>query len=184
LAAALWLALNKPAEVLTTRRDPAGRRTVYDFIPPGLPRVEAVGRLDRATTGLLLFTDDFTTSQALLDPEYEIPRTYQVVTDAPLPATALAILAQGAVLADGTLCAPVAVKPLAAPAVGRSYLFTLREGKNREVRRLVEQFGRRVRGLHRRSFGPVDLGDLGSGRTRSLTPVEIDRIHRWVQRGR
>jgi len=179
---AQWLAFNKPATLLTTRRDPQGRPTVYDRLPSEYSVLEAVGRLDAATTGLLLFTDDGRASQALLNPCHEIPRVYQVVTDQPLPPAALAALKQGVFLGDGTFCQPVQVAPLPGPAPGRSYRLTLQEGKNREVRRLVQHFQRRVRGLHRLQFGPVSLSGLRSGAVRLLTPGEVRRLYRELRR--
>lgn len=169
---------------MTSRRDPLGRRTVYDCLPAGLPRVEAVGRLDRATTGLLLFSDDFRTAQRLLNPETELPRTYRVVTDRPLPRHARALLAQGLLLADGELLAPARLLPASAPVPGRTYLLTLHEGKNREIRRLAEHFGCRVRSLHRISFGPIRLLDLKLGETRLLREEEIAGLLRMASRGR
>ncbi|MCD4812247.1 pseudouridine synthase [bacterium] len=172
----LWLAMNKPAEATTTRKEDWGRRTVYDLLPKGIPRVEAVGRLDRASTGLLLFTNDFKSAQELLDPENAISRVYQVVTDKPLPQEALTTLSEGLVLKGGTVCLPVKVRKSNTPASGRSYLFTLREGKYREVRRLVMHFGRKVRGLHRLSFGPVLLDQIKSGQVRPLALWEVSRL--------
>ncbi len=169
--------MHKPADVVTSRKDPFGRQTVYDLLPSGLPRLESVGRLDRATTGLLLFSNDFQTSQALLNPENEISRVYQVVTNHPLPPHALTLLRQGLILTDGTLCLPVKVHPLAAPAPGRSYVFTLREGKHREVRRLVMHFGYRIRGLHRQQFGPISLVGMKPGQVRRLLDAEIQLLH-------
>jgi len=177
----IWLALNKPGDVVTTRRDPEGRRTVYDFLPPGLPRVEAVGRLDRASTGLLLFTNDFALSQKLLDPDTGVPRTYQVVTDAALSKEALRILREGVTLPDGTGYQGVRITALPAPAPGRSYEFVLREGKNREIRRLVESVGRRVRGLHRLEFGPIRLAGLRCGATRELAGWEVAALKKLAK---
>jgi 23S rRNA pseudouridine2605 synthase len=176
----IWLALNKPGDVITTRNDPQGRKTVYEFLPQDLPRVEAVGRLDRASTGLLLFTNDFKLSQKLLDPENEVPRTYQVVTDAALPENALRGLREGVTLEDGTSYQSVRWEKIPGPAAGRSYRFILHEGKNREIRKLIEYFGRRVRGLHRLDFGPVLLGDLRCGKTRLLASWEVDRLRKRV----
>jgi 23S rRNA pseudouridine2605 synthase len=177
-----WLAMNKPGDTITTRRDPEGRKTVYEFLPHhvGL-KVEAVGRLDRATTGLLLFSDDSKLSQALLNPESEIPRTYQVVTNHPLPDHALTALAQGLILADGTLCAPVQAQTAETPAPGRSYRFTLREGKYREVRKIVMHFGCKVRGLHRLSFAGIELEGIKPGTVRNLREDEITRLHRMIK---
>jgi 23S rRNA pseudouridine2605 synthase len=178
----LWLAFNKPADTITTRRDPQGRRTVYEFLPQDLPpRVEAVGRLDRASTGLLLFTNDSKLSQALLNPQNRIPRVYQVVTNFPLPAEAQAKLAAGLTLADGTRLGSIQIKPLDTPAPGRSYQFTLYEGKYREIRKVVMVFNCRVRGLHRLSFAGIELGDLRGGAVRRLTPQEILGLKRAGQ---
>ncbi|MCK5242562.1 rRNA pseudouridine synthase [bacterium] len=177
----LWLAMNKPAEATTTRKEDMGRRTVYDLLPPNLPRVESVGRLDRATTGLLLFTNEFKLGQALLNPENEIPRVYRVVTNRPLPEQALPTLRQGVLLQGGTICQPIKIQKNNFPTPGRSYVFTLQEGKYREVRRLVMHFGRTVRGLHRLTFGPIELGNLKPGQVRRLPDWEINKIRKMIK---
>jgi 23S rRNA pseudouridine2605 synthase len=177
----IWLVMNKPTEATTTRKEDMGRRTVYDVLPQDLPRVEAVGRLDRATTGLLLFTNDFKLGQALLNPANEIPRVYQVVTNYPLPEDALPALRQGIVLKGETVCQPIKIRKSALPRPGRSYIFTLKEGKYREVRRLVMHFKKKVRGLHRLTFGPIELGSLKSGEIRRLEVWEINEIRKMTQ---
>ncbi|MBN1594809.1 rRNA pseudouridine synthase [candidate division FCPU426 bacterium] len=176
----LWLAMNKPAEVTTTRKEDWGRKTVYDLLPPGLPRVEAVGRLDRATTGLLLFTNDFRLAQKLLDPGNKIPRVYQVVTNKPLPEDIFAAMRRGVTLKGGTACNPFEVQKTGKPADGRSYQFCLREGKYREVRRLVMHWGCKVRGLHRLRFGPISLGTIKSGSTRRLDGREVNQLRKML----
>lgn len=167
-----WLLMHKPKGVVASRRDAWGRPTVYDLLPAGLPTVETVGRLDRDTTGVLLFSDDFPQVQRLLLPRFAVPRVYLVTTNRPLPDEAIPLLAQGVVLEGRTRCRPVQVEPRG----GNRYQFTLTEGKHREVRRLAMHFHRRVTDLHRLGFGPVFLGGLASGRVRLLMADEVSAL--------
>ncbi|MEW6516311.1 MAG: pseudouridine synthase [candidate division FCPU426 bacterium] len=161
--------MHKPRGVVASRRDPWGRSTVYDLLPPGLPTVETVGRLDRDTTGLLLFSDDFPQVQRLLLPRFSIPRIYLVTTNRPLPPEAFAQLEAGLLLEGRTRCRSVRAEAIA----DCRYRFTLTEGKHREVRRLAMHFHRRVTDLHRLVFGPIHLGDLPPGGVRPLNEVEV-----------
>lgn len=153
---------NKPAGVLTAARDPAGRPTIYDVLPPGLPRLVPVGRLDLNTEGLLLLTNDGELKRALELPANAVPRTYRVRALGRVTQAALEALALGATI-DGIRYGPVDASLDRRANAGGANLWltmTLTEGKNREVRRLCEALGLKVSRLIRTRYGPFALGDL------------------------
>jgi len=173
-SAPVWIVLNKPAGMLTTKSDPAGRPTVFELVDAH-PGLTYVGRLDYMTEGLLLLTTDGGAAHALTHPRHEIERTYVAVVrgDAPLAAR---LARNGVELDDGVVhLRHVEARPLAGR---RQYEFevTLAEGRNREVRRLCEALGLVVERLVRTQFGPVRLGTLPTGSVRSLTRREMDMI--------
>jgi len=164
-----WLVLNKPAGVMTTKSDPDGRRTVFDFVPD-IPGLTYVGRLDYLTEGVLLLTNDGAAAHRLSHPSSEVERTY-VATVTGKGAEAVHEARQGVMLDDG----PVHPKRVNARKLGRDrweFEVTITEGRKREVRRLCSALGLGVERLVRVQFGPVELGDLPSGETRRLTPRE------------
>jgi 23S rRNA pseudouridine2605 synthase len=175
-AEARWLVLNKPAGVLTTRADPAGRMTVFDLIPD-IPGMMYVGRLDYLTEGVLLLTTDGAAANRLTHPSREVERTY-IATVRGDAREALRSLRRGVELEDG----PVRVQHAAAEPVGGGrweLTITIAEGRNREIRRLCEALGLEVERLVRVAFGPVELGELEPGEIRDLTARErrlIDAI--------
>jgi 23S rRNA pseudouridine2457 synthase len=179
-----YLALHKPYDVLTQFTDAAGRATLKDFV--ALPGVYPVGRLDRDSEGLLLLTDDGRLAHRLTDPRYEHPRTYLVQVERVPDATALEALRRGVVLNDGaTLPAEVARLDETPPLPDRpvpirfrknvptAWLrLILREGRNRQVRRMTAAVGHPTLRLVRIAVGPIGLGDLAPGCWRELTPDE------------
>lgn len=173
-----WWVLNKPPGVLVTRRDPQGRRTVFDLVPDR-PGLTYVGRLDYLTEGVLLLTTDGDAAHALTHPSREVERTYVAVVRGHVEAAARAAR-RGVMLEDGEVRArDVRVDPLGG---GRwEFTLTLTEGRNREVRRLCEALGLEVERLVRVRYGPVALGDLGPGESRRLTRRERDGIEAIVQ---
>ena len=167
--AATWLLLHKPVGVLTTRRDPRGRRTVFDLVPE-LPGLTYVGRLDYMTEGVLLLTTDGSAAHALTHPSHEIERVY-VATVRGNAVAAAARARRGIELEDGFV-RPRRVE--ARPAGQRRWEFelVLTEGRTREVRRLCEELGLEVERLVRVRYGPIELGTLPAGQARPLTTRE------------
>ncbi len=173
-----WIVMHKPMGVVTTASDQEGRRTVLDLIndPVGLTYV---GRLDVATTGLLLLTTDGEAVHRLTHPRYHIPRSYIALVHG-VEAASLEQQAKGRVLVDERPVIPsrVRVRP---GREGRCVLeVTLTEGRNRIVRRWVEAMGGKVERLARVAYGPVRLGDLPAGAWRPLTPAEERKIYQAI----
>ncbi len=167
------LAYHKPVGEVVTRRDPQGRATVFEKLPPG--RWVSVGRLDVNSSGLLLFTDSGDLANRLMHPRYELEREYHVRVQGGLSAEALERLLAGVQLEDG----PARFKrleplPSRAQGTNRWYRGVLMEGRNREVRRLIEAVGARVSRLMRVRFGPFELPvDLSPGRWREVDARKI-----------
>ena len=170
-------AVNKPAGMVSTASDPQGRKTVMSLVHSP-HRLYPVGRLDIDTTGLLLLTNDGDLAHRLLHPSFEIPRTYRVrVWKPPVSQTAVMALRRGVTLDDGPT-APARVKRLGPDRLE----ITLREGRKRQVKRMCEHVGHRVRSLERVGFGPLELGDLPSGVARRLSVDEVQALGRPTPR--
>ncbi len=162
--------LNKPAGVVSTAKDTHGRRTVVELVP-SRRRLYPVGRLDAETTGLILLTNDGGLAEKLMHPRYEVPRTYRVTVRGEPSDEALTRLAEGVELDDGRT-APAQAQRL---GDGRIEL-TLREGRNRQVRRMCEAVGHRVVALERVGLGGLALEGLREGESRLLSADEIERL--------
>ncbi len=177
-----WVALHKPKGYVTTRHDNYGRRTIYDLLPEKYHSLFHVGRLDRDSEGLLLLTNDGDTSNRLLHPSSGTTKEYLVDVEGKLNNEELERLIKGVQLEEGLAKAeevqrlhPVDIDIFRVRVV-------LREGKKREIRRMMEAVGHPVRRLTRRRFGPVELGELPSGKWRVIAPNELSAIHREGKR--
>ncbi|MEW6071298.1 MAG: pseudouridine synthase [Planctomycetota bacterium] len=178
----IYLALHKPKGTVTTRRDERGRRTVYDLLPAGTPHVVPIGRLDLDTSGLLLLTNDTAFAHELASPDYHVPKTYQVKASSRLAEEALDRLRAGPALRDGPT-RPAAVERLRDPGGRTVFTITITEGRNRQVRRMVEAVGAKVRTLARIAIGPLSLGALPAGASRPLTASELAALRRTIAAG-
>jgi 23S rRNA pseudouridine2605 synthase len=164
-------ALNKPAGVVSTARDPQGRPTVVTLVPQ-TERLYPVGRLDIDTTGLILLTNQGELAHRLTHPSFEVEKTYRAVVGGPaLHERALKALRDGIELEDGRT-SPARVRRVSADAVE----ITIHEGRKRQVKRMCEAVGHPVKRLERVAFGPLTLGDLPRGRWRRLTDAEIEAL--------
>lgn len=168
------LLLNKPGAVVTTRSDEKGRRTVFDLLPPEFQKLHAVGRLDMATTGLLLLTNDTRLSAWLTDPANAVVRVYSVTVKGCVTPEELAKLEAG-IMDEGELLKPTTVTLRKASGRETHLMVELTEGKNREIRRLFAAIGHEVSALKRISFGVYKLEDLQPGEYRRLSAEEVQR---------
>jgi 23S rRNA pseudouridine2605 synthase len=169
------LALHKPRGVVTTRSDEHGRRTVYDLLPPGLPWIFPAGRLDADSEGLLILTNDARLATRLTEPAHRVPKTYRVTLGGVPSAETLERLRHGIALKDG-LTRPVHVRLLRRRAGTAVVEMVLTEGRNRQVRRMWQAVGHRVRRLVRVAIGALTLGDLPSGASRLLDADEVVQL--------
>jgi len=178
-----YLALNKPRGLVTTARDERGRTTVYHCLREEDKLLAPVGRLDMASEGLLLFTNDTQWAQRLLDPACHVPKVYHVQIDRLLEEAEIERLRRGIALETGQTPRPAEVALLRSGGKTCWLEITLYEGLNRQIRRMIEAVGARVLRLVRISIGPVELGDLAKGATRPLTAWEVAELDRSVPSG-
>ncbi|MDP3789040.1 MAG: pseudouridine synthase [Candidatus Omnitrophota bacterium] len=164
--------LYKPRSVVTTRSDERGRRTVFDLLPEELQSLHPVGRLDMATTGLLLLTNDTKLSAYLTDPANAITRTYAVSVERKVTDEEVRQLIRG-VWDRGELLKPLTLTLRKSSNKESHLIVVLTEGKNREIRRMFGSIGHEVTRLKRIAFGPLTLGEMQPGQLRYLTPEEI-----------
>lgn len=162
----LWR-YHKPPGLLTTHRDPKGRPTVFASLPPGLPRVISVGRLDFASEGLLLLTNDGALARRLELPSTGWKRRYRVRVHGTVDRKALAALSQGVTIA-GITYGPITASLEARKGTNSWLALSLCEGKNREVRRVLGDLGLSVTRLIRIAYGPFQLGQLPRGHTQEV----------------
>jgi 23S rRNA pseudouridine2605 synthase len=171
----VWL-VNKPAGVVSTASDTHSRAIVTDLVESER-RLYPVGRLDAATTGLILLTNDGELANRLTHPRYGIERVYRArVEPAPVPERALRRLREGVDLEDGRTSPAGARQP--SPGVLE---LTIAEGRKRQVRRMCEAVGHPVVELERVAFGPLRLGALAPGQARLLTPAEVERLRKTAE---
>jgi 23S rRNA pseudouridine2605 synthase len=164
------LLLNKPAEVVSTVSDPQGRKTVVELVPKE-PHVVPVGRLDADTTGALLLTNDGELANRLAHPRYGVEKTYVAEVRGTPSAQVIAALEEGIELEDGRT-APAKAR-LLTPGIVE---LTIHEGRNRQVKRMLEAVGHRVIRLHRSAYAGLTLEGLEPGQWRELEPSEVERL--------
>jgi len=172
----LYLLLYKPKGYLTAYKDPEGRPTVYDLMSVVDQWVFPVGRLDLDSSGLLVLTNDSQFAEHLTNPVHKVPKTYQVKASTLLTDDQLDLLRRGVTLSDGPT-RPAAVKRLRDTAKYTFLEITITEGRNRQVRRMVDAVGSKVLKLVRTAIGPVRIGDLPIGKHRVLTVEEIRQLN-------
>lgn len=171
----IYLLLYKPKGYLTTYKDPEGRPTVYDLVPEIDRFVVPVGRLDLDTSGLLILTNDTLFADRVMSPEHKVPKTYLVKAATLLTDEQLDRLRNGLELADGPT-RPAIVTRLRDMGKHTHFEITITEGRNRQVRRMVEALDSKVMKLVRVAIGPVTIGELGMGKWRYLTAPEIQSL--------
>jgi len=167
----VYVLLHKPAGYLTTYRDPQSRPTIYDLLPDRERYLVHVGRLDFDTSGLLILTNDTQFAERMTNPEYHIPKTYLVEASRDLTDEELDVLRNGIQLRDGPT-RPARVERVRESG-GNVFEITITEGRNRQVRRMVEALDAMVLKLVRVAIGPIRIGDLPIGKMRELTGDEV-----------
>lgn len=171
----VYILLYKPTGYITTAHDPEHRPTVYDLIADVDTWVSPVGRLDLDTSGLLLLTNDNQFADRVMSPEGKVSKTYLVKTNSHLSDADLQRLRDGVELSDGPT-SPARVTRVRDNASSTFLEITVTEGRNRQVRRMIEAVGSRVRKLVRTAIGPLSIGDLEIGKWRALTPSEVQAL--------
>ncbi len=172
-----YIVMNKPLGVITTMRDPEGRRTIADVLRGHAweRRVVPVGRLDYDTAGVLLLTDDGVLANVLTHPRFGVEKTYRATLRGRLTSEQVAEMQHGMKLDDGP-AQPAQLRVVAARRDASSVDVTIHEGRNRQVRRMFEELGHPVIGLTRLRFGPIGLGTLSSGEIREATAREVSAL--------
>ena len=159
-------AFHKPINTMTTRNDPDGRKTIYDFLPPELHGLKYIGRLDYKTTGLLLLTNDGELARKMTLPSSHIPRTYIATVYGDLSKLDLA---RRGITVRGIKYAPMQIEKID----DKNLRITVHEGKKNEIRIVLSAIGAPIKKLHRISFGKIELGNLASGKIREIHTENI-----------
>ena len=172
-----YAAFNKPKGVMCTLADPHSRNTLSDWLPQKLGRVYPVGRLDKDSTGLLLLTNDGELSNRLIHPRYKVSKIYFVEIQGPFRIEDKSKLERGIQLEDGRTL-PCSLNILSVGNKASRLQFELKQGKKRQIRRMLAALGYGVKTLHRVAIGPIELGPLAQGKWRLLQPGEVSQLKR------
>jgi pseudouridine synthase len=174
----IYILMHKPAGVVTTRADERGRKTVFDLLPERTPFIFPVGRLDKDTSGALLFTNDSQLGERLTNPDSKFPKTYRVVVEGTVREEALEKVRKGIKIEEKYTTLPAGITNVIRNESSTGCDVTIVEGKNRQVRKMFEAVGHRVIALQRVSIGPLQLGSLPAGSIRRLTMQEIIQLRK------
>lgn len=176
------LMLYKPRGYVSTSEDERGRKTVQEFFHDLPYRIYNVGRLDINSEGLLLMTNDGELANLLMHPRYGVTKTYRVVCDGTLSAGEIASLTNGVELDDG-MTAPAKITNIRRSTTGgTAFSITIHEGRNRQIRRMLEAVGHQTLRLKREAYGPLQLGSMRPGEWRYLTDGEIDALREQAKK--
>ncbi|EMI54643.1 pseudouridine synthase [Rhodopirellula sallentina] len=170
----VYYAVHKPTGVVSTNSDPQGRARVIDLVPP-TERVYPVGRLDRSSDGLILLTNDGELAQSLAHPRFGVQKVYRVTVAGEVKPETMRKMRQGIYIAEGLVRVDGA-RVIKARKKATDMEIRLREGKNREIRRILAKFGHKVQTLRRIAIGPLRLGDMPAGAYRKLSRDEIEKL--------
>jgi 23S rRNA pseudouridine2605 synthase len=170
----VYYAVNKPVGVVTTNRDPQGRPRVVDLVPPD-ERVFPVGRLDRSSEGLILLTNDGELAQRLTHPKFGVRKVYRVTVAGKVETETMRQMRKGIYISDGFVQVEGA-KLLKSRSRSTEMEIVLREGKNREIRRILARLGHKVQSLRRIAVGPLRLGEVPPGAYRVVTSQEVEKL--------
>lgn len=174
-----YLLFHKPKNVVTTKSDPQGRKTIQDYLPHKYKDVFPVGRLDKDSTGLLLLTNDGDLTYRLTHPKHEVAKTYEVVIDGFLHQEDISKIQRGLYLSEGKT-QPAKIRVLKKGKDKSTLHLTIKEGKNRQIRRMVERMRRKVRRLHRIQVGPLTIKGLAVGTVRELRRRELEQLRKLL----
>ncbi len=172
----VYIMLNKPAGCVSTCKDERGRPTVMRYVQDVDKRLYPVGRLDFTTEGLLLLTNDGELANRLTHPRHSVDKKYLAVIESDITEAEIEKLMRGVVLDDGQKTAPAVFKVLNSSAQRSEILCVIREGKNRQIRRMFDAVGKNVRYLKRVGVGDLKLGNLKKGQYRLLTKEEVEYL--------
>ena len=174
---AVYILLHKPRGYVTTMSDEMGRRTVSDLVSELGVRVYPIGRLDKVSEGLILLTDDGAFANMLMHPKFHISKRYRVTVDGGVSDEVASELSSGVVI-DGRMTAPAIINVVSASPERTVMEMTIREGRNRQIRKMCEAVGLNVKRLKRTAIGPLKLGMLQPGEWRELTKAEVAALRR------
>ncbi len=175
----VYLMMNKPAGCVCTCKDEKGRETVMHYLPDSHPRLYPVGRLDFTSEGLLILTNDGELANKIMHPKNKVDKKYIAVVDSEVTEEDLERLSKGVTLEDGYKTAPAVFKLLSASKNRSEVLCVIREGKNRQIRRMFDAVEKNVQYLKRVAIGDINLGNLKKGQTRPLTEEELKILRKF-----